>query len=133
MENILEFSFVYSKDAAKIKGFLDSIPRSIECISYIEIYNKLSKNDYLQSEPSDAVVSTYLMKSLQSSLSKSTVRSIFYVLGDIDSFTIKDIQSYIETLTDKKVHYKLYYTPNPNINKINFLFKETVEFDIDIV
>ena len=132
MENILEFSFIYSKDAAKIKLFLDSIPRNIECISYIEIYNKLSKNDYLQSEPSDAVVSSYLMRHLQSTLSKSTVRSIYYVLGSIDDITIRRIQEYVMTLTNKEVYYKLYYTSDTTLNNVRLLFSEIVQFEIDI-
>lgn len=132
MENILEVSFVYSKNAAKIKLFLDSIPRNIEYISYIEIYNKLSKNDYLQSEPSDIVISTYLMKNLQASLSKDTTRSIFYVLGDINVLTIKGVQHYIKTLTTKKTYFKLYHTPNHLVENIKFLFEETIEFEIDL-
>jgi hypothetical protein len=132
MGNLLEFAFIYSKDAAKIKLFLDSIPRNIECISYIEIYNKLSKNDYLQSEPSDAVVSSYLMRHLQTVLGKSTVRSVYYVLGCIDNHTIQGIKEYVGSLTTKEVHYKLYHTPDTTLESIRFLFDEIVEFEIDI-
>jgi hypothetical protein len=132
MGEVLEFSFIYSKDAVKIKSFLGSVPKSIECINYMDIYNKLSKNDYLQSEPSDAVVSSYLMRHLQSSIAKTSTRSLYYVLGSLNKETIKGIQSYIESLTDKKIHYKIYYTPDVNINGTASLFNELIEFEIDL-
>jgi endonuclease III-like uncharacterized protein len=132
MSEILEFSFIYSKDAVKIKAFLGSIPRSIECINYMDIYNKLSKNDYLQSEPSDAVVSSYLMRQLQSTVDRSTTRSLFYVLGELNKDVISGIKEYVETLTEREIHYKIYHTPEVNINGSSFLFNESVEFEIDL-
>ena len=36
MEETLEFNFVYSKDALRIKTFLGGIPRNIECINYLD-------------------------------------------------------------------------------------------------
>jgi hypothetical protein len=132
MQNSLEFSFVYSNDAVKVKTFLGNVPRSIECINYMDIYNKLSKNDYLQIEPSDAVVSSYLIKQLQASLSKSTTKSLYYVLGGLDKITISEIMSYIESLTESKVHYKIYHTPEVNLNHVLPLFNETIEFEIDL-
>lgn len=131
MSETLEFSFIYSKDAVKVKTFLGSIPRSIECINYMDIYNKLSKNDYLQSEPSDAVVSSYLMRQLQTILSRSTTQTLFYVLGDLDKEIVKGIKEYVESLTERKIYYKIYHTPEVNINGSSFLFNEIVEFEID--
>lgn len=127
----LEFSFIYSKDAVKVKAFVGEIPRSIECINYMDIYNKLSKNDYLQSEPSDAVVSSYLMRQLQVSLSKNTTCSIYYVLSNLTLETIDGIKYYIESLTLRKLNYKIYHTPDVDISEFSFLFNESVEFEID--
>jgi hypothetical protein len=132
MSEILEFSFIYSKDAVKVKAFLGSVPRSIECINYMDIYNKLSKNDYLQSEPSDAVVSSYLMRQLQTIVGRSTTRSLFYVLGDLDKEVVKGIKEYVESLTQRTIHYKIYHTPEVNVNGSSFLFNEIVEFEIDL-
>ncbi len=132
MVETLEFSFVYSKDAVKVKAFLNSVPRNIEYINYIDIYNKLSKNDYFQLEPSDIVVSSYLMKRLQSIIGKSTTRSLFYALGELDKDTVIGVKKYVETLTPKQVHYKIYHTPDVNINGSSFLFDEVVEFEIDL-
>jgi len=77
METTIEFNFIYSKDAIKVKSFLGSVPRNIECVNYMDIFNKLTKNDFYQHEPSDAVVSSYLMKQLQTILERSTSTTIF--------------------------------------------------------
>jgi hypothetical protein len=131
MEEVLEFSFVYSKDAVKIKGFIDAIPRNIECINYIDIYNKLAKNDYFQSEPSDAVVSSYLMRQLQTILSRSTTRNLYYVLGSPERDVICGVQSYVKTLTDRDIIFKIYHTPEVSLNGMRKLFDEAVQFEID--
>lgn len=128
----LEFSFIYSKDAVKIKAFVGEIPRSIECINYMDIYNKLSKNDYLQLEPSDAVVSSYLMRQLQSSLSKSTTYSIYYVLSDLSKDTVDGIKYYVESLTERKIYYKIYHTPDIDIKAFSSPFNEIVEFEVNL-
>jgi hypothetical protein len=132
MSETLEFSFIYSKDAVKIKTFLGSVPRSIECINYMDIYNKLAKNDYLQSEPSDIVVSSYLMRQLQVAVARSTTVSLFYVLGEFDKDVISGIKDYVESLTSKTIHYKIYHTPEVNLNGSSFLFSEAVEFEVDL-
>jgi hypothetical protein len=132
MEEVLEFSFIYSKDAVKVKSFLGSVPRGIECINYMDIYNKLSKNDYLQFEPSDAVVSTYLMKQLQTALGRTTTQNLYYVLGNFDKLTVKGIKDYVGSLTSREIYYKIYHTPEVNLNESMFLFNEAVEFEIDL-
>lgn len=132
MSEILEFSFIYSKDAVKIKSFLGFVPRSIECINYMDVYNKLAKNDYLQFEPSDAVVSSYLMKQLQTTIARSTTQSLFYVLGEFDKDVIGGIKDYVESLTSRTIHYKIYHTPEVSLNGAVSLFDEAVEFEVDL-
>jgi hypothetical protein len=132
MNDHLEFCFVYSKDAVKIKSFLGLIPRNIECINYMDIYNKLSKNDYMQSEPSDAVITSYLMKDLQLALGKRQAHSLYYVLGDLNKTTVEGIKNYVRTLTVKSIRYKLYYTPGVIFNETEFLFDEIAEFEVDL-
>lgn len=132
MSEVIEFSFVYSKDAIKIKSFLGLIPRNIECINYIDVYNKLCKNDFLQTEPSDIVVSSYLMKQLQTILNRSTTKTLYYVLGNLDKDVIKGIKDHVESLTDKKVYYKFYHTSDVKINKSLSMFNEIIEFEVNV-
>ena len=129
METNIEFNFIYSKDAVKVKTFLGNVPRNIECINYMDIFNKLTKNDFYQSEPSDAVVSSYLMKQLQTVLDRNTTTSIFYVLGNLSEPTVKGIKSYVESLTNKEIEYNIYHSPDINVNGGAKLFKNVVEFE----
>lgn len=131
MSDVLEISFIYAKDAIKIKTFIGTIPHNVDCINYMDIYNKLSKNDYLQSEPSDAVVSSYLMRQIQTVIKKSTTTSLFYVLGNIDHETINSIKDYIQSLTTSKIYYRIYHTPEVVLNGASVLFNEIIELDID--
>jgi hypothetical protein len=129
METNIEFNFIYSTDAVKVKTFLGNVPRNIECINYMDIFNKLTKNDFYQSEPSDAVVSSYLMKQLQTVLDRNTTTSIFYVLGNLSEPTVKGIKSYVESLTNKEIEYNIYHSPDINVNGSAKLFKNVVEFE----
>lgn len=129
METEIEFNFIYSKDAIKVKTFLGSVPRNIECISYMDIFNKLTKNDFYQFEPSDAVVSSYLMRQLQTVLGRNTTTSIFYVLGNLNKGTVIGVKKYVESLTDRDITYNIYHSPDININGTAELFKDVVEFE----
>jgi len=129
METSIEFNFIYSKDAIKVKSYLGTVPRNIECINYMDIFNKLTKNDFYQFEPSDAVVSSYLMKQLQTVLDRSTTTSIFYVLGNLNEHTVKGIKRYVESLTTKEIEYNIYHSPDINVNGSAKLFENVVEFE----
>jgi len=129
METSIEFNFIYSKDAVRVKSFLGKVPRNIECINYMDIFNKLTKNDFYQFEPSDAVVSSYLMKQLQTILDRSTTTSIFYVLGNLNERTVIGVKNYVETLTDRDIEYNIYHSPDINVNGTAELFKNVVEFE----
>jgi hypothetical protein len=128
MEEQIELNFVYSKDASKVKEFLGNIPRSIECINYMDIVNKLTKNDYYQFEPSDAVVSSYLIRQIQIAFERDTLRSLFYVLGSLDEQVINNIKEYVSTLTDKSITFNLYYSSIPTEN-YDHLFNDIIEFE----
>ena len=129
METNIEFNFIYSKDAIRVKAFLGNVPRNIECINYMDIFNKLTKNDFYQFEPSDAVVSSYLMKQLQTILDRSTTTSIFYVLGNLNEPTVEGIKKYVESLSDKEFQYNIYHSPDINVNGTARLFENVVEFE----
>jgi hypothetical protein len=132
MEEFLDFVFVHSKDALKVKTFLGTVPRNIECINYMDIYNKLTKNDYFQSEPSDAVVSSYLMKQLQTLLGKDTTSTIYYVLEELNEDVILGIKEYVLTLSEKDVNYHLIVSEDliDSVNGAAKLVESVNEFDV---
>ena len=129
MEEHIEFNFIYSSDALRVKTFLGNVPRSIECINYMDIFNKLTKNDFYQYEPSDAVVSSYLMRQLQNAIGRNISTTIFYVLGNLNKETVGGIQSYVESLSNKPITYTIYYSPDITVNGTAELFDDIIEFE----
>jgi|TARA_R100000501_G_C2574991_1_gene80430 hypothetical protein len=124
----LAFNFVYSKNAIIIKKYLGSIEDG-ECINYIDIVNKLTKNDYYQYEPSDAVVSSYLIKQLQSVLENVNTGKVFYVLSELDELIINNIKEYVEEWSIKKEkEYNIHYTEDISLNGVTELFDGTKVF-----
>ena len=128
-EEHIEFNFIYSNDALRVKTFLGNVPRSMECINYMDIFNKLTKNDYYQYEPSDEVVSSYLMRQLQNVIGRNSSATIFYVLGTLDTETVGGIQSYVSSLSNKPITYKIYHSPDIIVNGTAELFDDIIEFE----
>ena len=129
MEEHIESNFIYSNDALRVKTFLGNVPRSIECINYMDIFNKLTKNDFYQYEPSDAVVSSYLMRQLQNAIGRNTSTTIFYVLGSLTTETVDGIKDYVSSLSDKPITYKIYHSPDIIVNGTAELFDDIIEFE----
>jgi len=131
MEEVNEpliFNFVYSRDAITIKKYLNAIEEG-ECINYIDIVNKLTKNDYYQYEPSDAVVSSYLIKQLQTALENVTTLQVFYVLSELDEEIINNIKENVEGWVTKPITYNIHHTSDINLNGTTSLFTDTKLFE----
>ena len=107
-ERPIEFNFIYSQCAIAISEFLDRVPKMAECISYIEVLNKLTRNDYMQEEPSDEVVASYLIKQINAVMAKKDLSLVYYVLSSKDQDTIESITNYIAQATHRPVNYSIY-------------------------
>lgn len=107
MGSEIKFTFIYGKNALETKTFLKNVSGDIECINYIDIYNKLSKNDYYQIEPSNLVVSSYLCKKLNNAIIKNDSNSIYYVLEKLEPIVINRIKDHVFSITDKKIKFHL--------------------------
>ena len=104
----IEFNFVYSQCAISVNKFLDRIPKMAECISYIEVLNKLTRNDYMQEEPSDEVVASYLIKQINTVMTKKNLSLVYYVLSSKDQDTLESIMNYITQATHRQINYSIY-------------------------
>tara|TARA_R110002060_G_scaffold68460_2_gene77187 strand:+ start:197 stop:622 length:426 start_codon:yes stop_codon:yes gene_type:complete len=124
----LIFNFVYSRDAITIKKYLNTIEIG-EKINYIDIVNKLTKNDYYQYEPSDAVVSSYLIKQLQSALENVNTHEVYYVLSELDEEIINNIKEYVGGWASRLVEYNIHHTCDINLNGTTTLFESSKLFE----
>lgn len=107
MEKGIEFTFVWAECALAVKEVLNQAPRHAECISYIEVLNKMTRTDYMQAEPSDAVVSSQLIRQLNSALSKSTTKSIYYVVSSIDDETLLGVMQYVQEASNQRLMWRI--------------------------
>lgn len=120
----MQINFVHANNAVKIKKFLNNTPRNIPFINYIDIVNKLTKNDYLYEEPTDSVVSSYLIKSLTAMIDDESISCFYYVLSSLNEDVINNIKSIVnQSYTDVK--YVLYIDkeilnlPDTDFHEIN--------------
>ena len=118
----MTFNFVCLSDAVSTKRFLDKIPRGIECINYMTIINKLAKNDYAHEDPTDIVVSSYLIKNLHNILTKDVADELYYVISSPDDDVIENVSEQVESFTEREVTYNIYSSPEyvEEINKDTF-------------
>jgi len=123
-DNKIEINFVYSKDKCQIKSFLDSIPSHSEYINYLDIYNKLAKNDFYQCEPSDEVITSYLIKQLYLSLSKN-VQEIYYEISTLDKDTLNNIKSFIQSIAECELEFNIYHSDCTYLNGTSKLFNKS--------
>lgn len=129
MEEIIEVNFVYSYSAIKIKEFLGRIPRNIDYINYIDIVNKLTKNDYYQCEPTTEIVSSHIIKQLHTVFKNESISSVYYVLGTLEKSVVDNIKDTISSLTQKKLIINIYHNIGSNINNYSFMFDNIIEFE----
>jgi uncharacterized protein YpmS len=71
------------------------------------------------------------MRQLQTVVGRSSTLNVYYVLGSIERDVIEGIQSYVKTLTDRDIEFKIYHTPDVQLNGMKRLFCDIIPFEID--
>ena len=107
----MEFYCVYAKDALAIKKYLSRVNAKAVKISYIDIYNKLTKNDVYLSEPNEMVVYSRVYTLLQKTLlinCKENI-TIYYVISELDKDMIKSLRFMIKELYKQPFTFNLIY------------------------
>lgn len=90
----MKFNFVYSKDSLALRKVLSDL-NSDCCISYQDIFNKLTKNDVYSTEPADVVVNSFLIKKLEKELIGDH-QSLFYVISTLESEVIENVKHFVK-------------------------------------
>ena len=127
LRDTVHINFVYSECEKSVKDFLNGIPEGSDYINYLDIYNKLTKNDFYQCEPSDEVVTSYLIKELNASLS-GNVSQIFYVISTLDKETLSNIKLFILSLTNHNIIFNIYHPSCVHLNGTSKLFNKSFSF-----
>lgn len=127
---ILEFNCVYSRDAISIKKFFKRNEKH-PCINYMDVFNKLYKNDLFNDEPSDIIVSAFIQNKIEEVFSKlEETSSIFYAVSSLDPEMLCNLKSKIQSIYPHRMHFNL-YVPKKDKDHVKisgFRFKEIKYF-----
>ena len=97
---MLTINFVYDTNAVIIKKILKDVEYD-DIINYIDITNKLIKNDIYSVEPTDFIISSYIMKYLEKSIVQKHSENIYYVLLNFSEEVIMNVADYIYEIFDR--------------------------------
>lgn len=89
----MNFNFVYSKDSLGLRKVLSEVDPDC-CISYQDVFNKLTKNDVYSTEPADVVVNSFLIKKLEKELICGR-DNIYYVISNLDDEVIENVKHFV--------------------------------------
>lgn len=126
----MEFYCVYAKDALAIKKYLGRVNSKAIKISYIDVYNKLTKNDVYLSEPNEKVVHSRIYSLLQKTLviDCDEKSKVYYVISELDREMIKSLRSMIKDFYGKPFTFVLISRNQDLVKGFNSLFHEVKTF-----
>lgn len=126
----MEFYCVYAKDALAIKRYLGRVNTKAIKISYIDVYNKLTKNDVYLSEPNEMVVYSKVYALLQKTLlvDCDEKTKVYYVISELDKEMIKELRSMVRELYGKPFSFILVSRNEDLAKGFNSLFHEVKTF-----
>lgn len=125
----LQVNFIKTNRLQNTKRIVGLIPRHIECINYLDIYNKMIKDD--DTEPSDSVISIHIIKKLNEYLVNRHENNICYVLDISDENIYDNILNIMEIIRFISPHSIIKYTliyDNDNIPELFVGLKDNLKF-----
>lgn len=131
-KSFIVISFIKMKDLPSLKKAMAKVPRGIEIISYLEIYNKLLKKEDHYNEPSETLISAYIIKQLNTLLADESTTHLCYVLDIADNNTdrLLNIMEFITEKSSKPVIYELFTDDNEIIQKTKKLNINSFKYEI---
>ena len=90
----MKFNFVYSKDSLALRKVLSDLSSDC-CISYQDIFNKLTKNDVYSTEPADIVVNSFLIKKLEKELIGEH-QNLYYIISNLENEVIENVKHFVK-------------------------------------
>lgn len=100
-KSFIVVTFIKMKNLSVLRKAMATLPRGIETISYLEIYNKLAKKEDKLNEPSEALISTYIIKQLNTLLSDENTSHLCYVLDTTDNDIYEKLANIMEFIVER--------------------------------
>lgn len=132
-KSFIAITFIKMKNLFSLKKAMAAFPRGIETISYLEIYNKLAKKEDRTNEPSEALISTYIIKQLNTLLSDESTTHLCYILDTTDndiSEKMKNIMEFIKERSEKPVEFELISDDEGIVNQAKELNINSKKYEV---
>lgn len=132
-KSFIAITFIKMKNLFSLKKAMAAFPRGIETVSYLEIYNKLAKKEDRTNEPSEALISTYIIKQLNTLLSDENTTHLCYILDTTDndiSEKMKNIMEFIKGRSEKPVEFELISDEEEIVNQAKELNINSKKYEI---
>ena len=132
-KTFIVITFIKMKNLFSLKKAMAVFPRGIETISYLDIYNKLAKKEDRLNEPSEALISTYIIKQLNTLLADENTTHLCYILDTTDNDItekIENITEFISGRSEKPVEFELISDDEEIINQAKELNIRTKKYEI---
>lgn len=126
---MIKINCIYSKEATHVKQFLKKI-RGFDIVNYMDIMNKLTKNDVYSNEPSDLIINSHIIRLLEKMIIEKNVKIIYYVISNLEHETIYNLKEYINSLSDDEIEYTVFIKDKSEYNNIHFMFDNVYEMVI---
>lgn len=132
-KSFIAITFIKMKNLFSLKKAMAAFPRGIETVSYLEIYNKLAKKEDRTNEPSEALISTYIIKQLNTLLSDENTTHLCYILDTTDndiSEKMTNIMEFIKERSEKPVEFELISDDEEIVNQAKELNINSKKYEI---
>ena len=132
-KTFIVITFIKMKNLFALKKAMAVFPRGIEIISYLDIYNKLAKKEDRLNEPSEALISTYIIKQLNTLLADENTTHLCYILDTTDNDItekIENITEFISERSEKPVEFELISDEEEIINQAKELNIRSKKYEI---
>lgn len=132
-KSFIAITFIKMKNLFSLKKAMAAFPRGIETVSYLEIYNKLAKKEDRTNEPSEALISTYIIKQLNTLLSDENTTHLCYILDTTDndiSEKMKNIMEFIKERSEKPVEFELISDEEEIVNQAKELNINSKKYEV---
>ncbi len=123
---MVNFYCIFAKEALVVKKYLKDIDND-DVINYMDIANKLTKNDIYSKEPSDVIIGSYIIKYLEKSIVDKENVNIYYVLSCLDPVIINNIKKYVKKLSLNNFKFNAIIKEKECYNEVHSIFDEVFE------
>lgn len=120
---------LYSKELSYIRKYLKTLKNS-NVVNYMDISNKLTKNDIYSQEPSSLIINSHIIRVLEKFLLEDKPSTLYYVMSNFEPDTIYNLKKYIESIIPRtEFNFYVKLKNKEDYKNLFFLFDKVEELE----